>query len=74
DQKNIFNYDGDDISPPHFLLTSRVHPNRNIGFPLDSISVDIKTGEYFIEMNSNSYFNKELAKGFQDFFYRTIIK
>lgn len=74
DEENIFDYDGDDISPPNFLLTSKVHSNRNIGFPLDSISVNIENDEYFIDMDSNSYFNKELAKGFQNFFCRTIIK
>ena len=32
-----------------FLLTSKPHPNHILkkGFPLDSLSIDIKSGKYF---------------------------
>lgn len=76
DEENIFEYDGDDISSSYFYITSKPHPKRNTGFPLDSISVDIETGQYYMDMDSNSNHKNEnqMAKGFRNFFLRTIIK
>ncbi|MCK4258003.1 MAG: non-canonical purine NTP pyrophosphatase [Halanaerobiales bacterium] len=74
DEENIFEYDGDDISSVSFLISSKPHQKRTAGFPLDSISVEIETRKYFIDLDSNSNFQSELAEGFRNFFLRTILK
>lgn len=76
DEENIFEYDGEDISSVRFLITSQAHPRRNPGFPLDSISLDIKSGRYYMDLDSYGNFENEdeMAKGFRDFFLRTLIK
>lgn len=76
DEENIFSYDGDDIASVKFLLTSKIHAKKNVGFPLDSLSVDIETGKYFLDMQSvNSSAQKSsMSKGFRDFFLRSLLK
>lgn len=75
DDNKIFEYDGDDIAS-NFLITSKVNPKRQIGFPLDSISLDQESGKYYIDMDANSAdINKNgIAKGFRKFFLSTVIK
>lgn len=74
DENNIFEYDGDDISSPPFLITSEIHPGRIEGFPLDSISLELKTGKYYMDMDSGKDFALEegLTRGFREFFIRSI--
>lgn len=76
DENNIFEYDGDDISSGAFLLTSKAHTKRTAGFPLDSLSINMQTGKYFIEMDVNEEREKQsiIADGFRNFFLRTILK
>jgi 8-oxo-dGTP diphosphatase len=75
DEENIFEYDGDDISSEDFLLTSKAHEKRDKGFPLDSISIDIKTGKYYLDIVSTGLYEKEndMSNGFKKFFQRTVL-
>lgn len=74
DEENIYEYDGEDICSEAFLLVSTPHPNRVEGFPLDSISVELKSGQYYMDLeeepDEESKF--ELRKGFRDFFIRSL--
>ncbi|MDF2672631.1 MAG: hypothetical protein K0R09_896 [Clostridiales bacterium] len=70
-KNNVVEYDGDDIAD-HFLMTSKPHNMRKSGFPMDSISLDIETGKYFMDMNEKSRNEKEIAEGFRSFFIRTV--
>jgi 8-oxo-dGTP diphosphatase len=36
-----------------FVLTTIPHKMRRKGFPLDSISVDIKTGKYYYDLDES---------------------
>lgn len=76
DEKNIFQYDGNDIASNSFIITSRPHVKRNIGFPLDSISVDLETKKYYMDLElEDSYKDREeMEKGFKSFFIRSIDK
>lgn len=73
DENNVFKYDGDDIAE-HFLITSKVHHKRKIGFPMDSIALDIETRDYFIDMGKNSKNEEEITEGFRNFFRRIMKK
>jgi 8-oxo-dGTP diphosphatase len=71
DENNIFEYDGEDISYPEFLLASKPHLNRTEGFPLDSISLEIKTKQYYMDIDSNdSSAENAISEGFKSFFKR----
>lgn len=74
DDKHIYSYDGDDLSSERFILSSKPHHKRNYGFPLDSISIDIKTNKYYMDLHMNkASSDDELAEGFRNFFKRTIM-
>lgn len=47
-----------------FYLVSNVNKKRNLGYPLDSISIDEKTNKYFVDMTEED--RKENAKEISD--------
>lgn len=40
----------DSVASEAFYLVDTPHPHRNEGFPLDSLSVDIKSGKYYYDL------------------------
>lgn len=75
-EERIFEYDGDDISGVPFIITSKPHEKRDIGFPLNSLSVEIKTKRYYMDIEFKDTFkNKdEMKESFRSFFLRSINK
>lgn len=73
DEDNIFKYDGEDIAD-RFLMTSKAHSIRKQGFPMDSIALDIKTGEYFLNLQDDHDNESDITDGFRNFFQRAILK
>ena len=55
-----------------FLLTSRIHPIRKKGFPLDSLSIDIKTGKYYYDLPEGALDRVAVEDGFLEFFRRCL--
>lgn len=51
-----------------FLITSKPHKIRKKGFPLDSLSVDIKTGKYYYDLPGNGLDTVAGERGFFEFF------
>lgn len=74
DEKKVYEYDGDDICSESFLLTSKAHNKRIEGFPLDSLSVDIKTGKYHYDIEEYTDDESYLATGFRNFFLRHLFQ
>lgn len=72
DEKNVFQYDEDDIAD-HFILTSKVHNKRRPGFPMDSISLDIETNQYFVELEQGGVNERQITEGFRNFFKKTVL-
>ncbi|MDR1687780.1 MAG: hypothetical protein LBS21_04110 [Clostridiales bacterium] len=70
-ENEVYEHFGDDISGDAFRLTDKPHPNREEGFPLDSISVHPETGEYYYwrgrDTDTGMTFN-----GFQRFFSKVL--
>lgn len=50
----IYEYDAEDIASREFIITKNPHNIRTKGFPLDSISIDIKTKKYFVELGEEN--------------------
>lgn len=56
-----------------FILTDRPHSIvRKKGFPLDSISLDIKTNKYYYDLPTNRLEQVAVEDGFLDFFKRVL--
>lgn len=74
DESHIIEYDGDELSSSAFLLVDKPHPNRDAGFPLDSISVEMGTGNYYMDMQDehNSVFEEEISAAFRRFFANSL--
>ena len=70
---NIFEYDGDSISSDRFIICSEAHKIIKKGFPLDSLSKEIKSKKYFYDLEESDEDNLRIAKGFNDFFRSHII-
>ncbi|MGE5580577.1 MAG: non-canonical purine NTP pyrophosphatase [Bacillota bacterium] len=69
-EDTVYEHMGDDISGVRFLLSSKAHEKRRPGFPLDSISVEIGTGRYYIDMDSAEI--SSIDEGFRAFFDRFV--
>lgn len=55
-----------------FILTDRIQPIRKKGFPLDSLSVDIKTGKFYYDLPEGALDRVAVEDGFLDFFRRCL--
>lgn len=71
DEKTVISYQGDDINNVPFIICDKPHNMRNEGFPIDSLSIDIRTGKYFFDLDTTlQKDNQQLAKGLQNFFIK----
>ena len=69
----IFEHMGEDIASEPFYLVAAPHEKRNEGFPLDSLSVHMKTGKHYLDME-NPYKYADDYNGFAAFFQKTLGK
>lgn len=74
DENNIFEYDGDDIASDEFILSSVPHEKRDKGFPLNSLSKEIKSGKYYMDLRDYKTSKKELSinYGYKKFFRKCL--
>ena len=70
-ETEIYEYMGDDIAGEEFIITSKPHPCRTKGFPLDSLSVHINTGKYYFDLDKLKD-RSSMDEGFRNFFIRTL--
>jgi len=69
DENTTYTYDGDDICSEKFYIVDKPHTHFEEGFPLNSLSVEIKSGEYYND--KKNYFSEGVMdNGFQKFFKR----
>lgn len=56
-----------------FILTSIPHSAiRKQGFPIDSISIDIKTGKYYYDLEESELDQVAVEDGFLEFFQKIL--
>ncbi len=59
----------DSLSGAPFYIVDKPHPKTDEGFPLDRISVNIKTGKYYYDMEPADYDSDIIrVNGFRSFF------
>lgn len=56
-----------------FLITAVPHEKRKKGFPLDSLSLDIKTGKYYYDLDESELDQVAVEDGFLEFFRRHFV-
>ena len=57
-----------DMESEPFLITSKPHEKRKAGFPIDSLSLDLKTGRYFYDLEEGRLDQVAVEEGFLRFF------
>ena len=69
DKEHIYETMDDSLADGPFLLTPIPHSTvMHKGFPLDSLSVDIKTGKYFYDLEETDRDEVAVKEGFLEFF------
>lgn len=66
-EEQCVTYEGADIASERFIISEKPYPKRREGFPLDSLSVQVHSGKYYMETDSFRE-DKEMAEGFKRFF------
>ena len=64
--EQLFELMDSSLESEEFYITSKPHSKRMNGFPLDSLSVDIKTGKYFFDLPEKN--SEKVESGFIQFF------
>ena len=54
-----------------FLLVSKPHEKRVAGLPLDSLSVDLRSGKYYHDLEEGAV-ETEMEEGFRRFFEKVL--
>ena len=68
-ENEVYEHMGADISGSKFYITDKPHPKRVDGYPLDRISLNIRTGKYYYDMTQDEYLLEEsFGGGFRSFF------
>ena len=71
DEEHIYRAMDKSMESAPFIITSRPHSAiRKKGFPLDSLSVDIRTGKYYYDLEEKELDQVATGDGFLDFFRR----
>ncbi len=68
DEENAYESMDDSLNGDFFLITDTPHAKRIPGFPLDSISLEIKSGKYYYDLEGNSQDDMAAFDGFRQFF------
>lgn len=73
-KNEVYQYDGEAIASKKFIITKNSHKIRTKGFPLDSISIDIKTKKYFVELDedNNEEYIETNMEAYKNFFVRSL--
>lgn len=58
DEEQIYEKMDDELKSEPFLLTARPHKKYVPGFPLDGISIDIKTGKYYYDLETSKNYDQ----------------
>ncbi len=68
DREHIYESMDESLASHRFLLTAKPHKIRRPGFPLDSISKKLDTGEYYYDLNAHDADDLLGYEGFAAFF------
>jgi len=73
DQEHHYSSMDISIATEAFILTSKPHPKRVDGFPLDSLSIDIASGKYYYDLDVKDV-SMSVNEGMRKFFSESLSK
>lgn len=68
DDNHIYESMDESLASEPFIITAKPHHILKKGFPLDSLSIDIKTGKYYYDIDKGELDQLAVEHGFLDFF------
>jgi XTP/dITP diphosphohydrolase len=71
DESHIYEMDAS-MESEKFIITDQPHTYKKKGFPLDSLSIDIRTGKYYYDLREDELDVLAGEEGFLDFFRRIL--
>ena len=72
DDARIFEYQGGDLTSEVFYITDKPHAKRVAGFPIDRLSVHIKSGLYYYDMDGYNEKYPDTESGYAAFFFKAL--
>lgn len=72
DENHIYESMDSSMESEPFIITSTPHKTLNKGFPLDSLSIDIKTGKYYNDLDPSRLDTVAVEDGFLEFFRKVL--
>ena len=73
DEKHIYESMDPSLESEKFILTDKPHSTiRKKGFPLDSMSIDMKTNKYFYDLSTEEFEQFAVEDGFLIFFKKIL--
>jgi 8-oxo-dGTP diphosphatase len=73
DEKHVYEAMEPNMESEKFILTDKPHSTiRKEGFPLDSISIDIRTGKYYYDLPEDKLEQVAVEDGFLEFFKKVL--
>lgn len=74
DEKTTFSSMDESLTSEPFLIVSKAHEKRVKGFPLDSLSVDFDSREYYYDMIEREVGKSTIEQGLKDFWEAALVK
>lgn len=68
DKEHVYKAMEESMASKPFIITSKPHSMRKPGFPLDSLSINIKTGKYYYDLAAEELDVVAVEDGFLEFF------
>lgn len=72
DENHIYEAMERSMESEKFLIVSKPHETLKKGFPLDSLSVDIRTGKYYYDLSEAELDQVAVEDGFLEFFRKYV--
>lgn len=72
DDDTCFSSMEESLATESFMLVSKPHEKRITGYPLDSLSVDIESGEYYHDLGEFAVDKSAIEQGFKGFFRKAL--
>ncbi len=72
DEEHIYKAMEESMASEPFLIADTPHPFRKKGFPLDSLSIDIKSGKYYYDLEKDELDKVAVEDGFREFFEKVL--
>ena len=72
DDEHIYEAMDPSMESERFIMVEKPHPVRKKGFPLDSLSINIKSGKYYYDLENDELDQLIVEDGFLEFFRKIL--